>query len=463
MGDQHETVRKIDRYVQSLCHLGMDLAKETELEQGCEPGSCFEFLAPHVCTNHLASNYYEQKIKFCSSNKLIHVDSTNASDFQLRKRIRHFVASKADLVFKLKGKEKLRSGIDYNAEGSNEAYSLFATQTPPLEFGMKISHCVRRAQIFQILKVGDIIAGNVVGKRPFGVFVRIMSLIHGRNLDFNDIDIQALCHKSELASDHKSREHFDPIDDFEVNDIVRGVICSVSVEEERIAISFRSSKLPSEYRNIELGIVEDTEEQNCGAQSFDENREYNDYLENDSGFANPTNVQTLIDVLGINTKPVNSLLRSCQQWSFDNQGDAASLRKQQSIKWSMDTTAVGVENFKSGSHEKAIKCFNHALQIYQDNAEALVARGALYANQNKLENAIKDFRQALKVHPKHHNACKYLRETLFEKAVRLKKIGNFREAIEIFKEVINLDPGNTESQDHVQELQAVMAKQAFAA
>jgi hypothetical protein len=35
-----------------------------------------------------------------------------------------------------------------------------------------------------------------------------------------------------------------------------------------------------------------------------------------------------------------------------------------------------------------------------------------------LEYAIKDFKQALKLQPKHHNASKYLKETLFEKGLR---------------------------------------------
>ena len=42
------------------------------------------------------------------------------------------------------------------------------------------------------MEVGDIIVGNVVAKRPFGVFVKIVSLMHGRNLDFNEIDIQVI-------------------------------------------------------------------------------------------------------------------------------------------------------------------------------------------------------------------------------------------------------------------------------
>lgn len=42
----------------------------------------------------------------------------------------------------------------------------------------------------QLLNVGNIIVGKVVGKRPFGVFVKILSLVHGRNIDFSNVDIQ---------------------------------------------------------------------------------------------------------------------------------------------------------------------------------------------------------------------------------------------------------------------------------
>lgn len=40
-------------------------------------------------------------------------------------------------------------------------------------------------------------------------------------------------------------------------------------------------------------------------------------------------------------------------------------------------TAKGVEYFKTGNHEAAMKYFEHALQIDGQNVEALVARGAL--------------------------------------------------------------------------------------
>lgn len=41
------------------------------------------------------------------------------------------------------------------------------------------------------------------------------------------------------------------------------------------------------------------------------------------------------------------------------------------------STAKGVEHFKAGNYETAMKYFKHALQIDGENVEALVARGAL--------------------------------------------------------------------------------------
>ena len=40
-------------------------------------------------------------------------------------------------------------------------------------------------------------------------------------------------------------------------------------------------------------------------------------------------------------------------------------------------TAKGVEHFKAGKFDAALKYFEHALQIDGENVEALVARGAL--------------------------------------------------------------------------------------
>ena len=41
------------------------------------------------------------------------------------------------------------------------------------------------------------------------------------------------------------------------------------------------------------------------------------------------------------------------------------------------SVAVGVKHFKAGENSKAMKYFDHALEIDDSNVEGLVARGAL--------------------------------------------------------------------------------------
>lgn len=41
------------------------------------------------------------------------------------------------------------------------------------------------------------------------------------------------------------------------------------------------------------------------------------------------------------------------------------------------SVATGVKHFKAGEHGKAMKYFDHALDIDSENVEGLVARGAL--------------------------------------------------------------------------------------
>ena len=42
----------------------------------------------------------------------------------------------------------------------------------------------------QVLKVGSIVLGEVVSKRPFGIFVKLTELEFGKNRDLSGLDIQ---------------------------------------------------------------------------------------------------------------------------------------------------------------------------------------------------------------------------------------------------------------------------------
>ncbi|XP_015748849.1 PREDICTED: tetratricopeptide repeat protein 14-like [Acropora digitifera] len=289
------------------------------------------------------------------------------------KKIKQFIASKADLLFSMEGKRKLQKGVNYGRHPNQEVLDLYA-DTPPLETLLELPLHVRRTQLFKCLKEGDIIIGKVSCKRPFGIIVTLTMLEYGCNRDFTDLDIQALCKSSEL---HSSPEYKDQTDAFVIGDVLRAVVIDVNVEENRILISLRHSRLPKAHEHLHLGIIEEPDTVLVRLQSNPEGLTYDEHLSKHKGFNNPRNIETLTELLGIDTSAPCSLLR-CFQRNDCPEGDYAEpLRKQQSAKWSMETTAKGVEHFKAGNFDAALKYFEHALQIDGENVEALVARGAL--------------------------------------------------------------------------------------
>ncbi len=52
--------------------------------------------------------------------------------------------------------------------------------------------------------------------------------------------------------------------------------------------------------------------------------------------------------------------------------------------------------------------FFQALEVDANNTDALVARGAAYANLKRFEEAAADFERALQIKPSHENARQYL-------------------------------------------------------
>lgn len=55
--------------------------------------------------------------------------------------------------------------------------------------------------------------------------------------------------------------------------------------------------------------------------------------------------------------------------------------------------------WKEKDLKNALRCFNHAIELNQDNPEAFNARGLIYAAQNDTQLALKDFKRALQLHP----------------------------------------------------------------
>ncbi|CAF4698099.1 unnamed protein product, partial [Rotaria socialis] len=67
---------------------------------------------------------------------------------------------------------------------------------------------------------------------------------------------------------------------------------------------------------------------------------------------------------------------------------------------------------KENDSNSAVLHFNKALSTDPKCVDALVARGALSANQGHYKRAMQDFEDALKIDHKHTNALKYLHDVL---------------------------------------------------
>ncbi|TPX33032.1 hypothetical protein SmJEL517_g04022 [Synchytrium microbalum] len=88
-----------------------------------------------------------------------------------------------------------------------------------------------------------------------------------------------------------------------------------------------------------------------------------------------------------------------------------SLRGIQNRQWAQETVKMGVNFARESDYKNAMKAYDRALEIDSECTEALVARGAGFANQNEFARAITDFESALRLNPSDGNAHKYLNAT----------------------------------------------------
>ncbi|EKX31053.1 hypothetical protein GUITHDRAFT_46611, partial [Guillardia theta CCMP2712] len=89
----------------------------------------------------------------------------------------------------------------------------------------------------------------------------------------------------------------------------------------------------------------------------------------------------------------------------------SELRKKQNVSWANESVRKGIHHAADRNYVMAIKCYQNALELDSENADAYVALGAAYANTSKSHEAIEAFSKALEIQPDHSNAIKYLNAT----------------------------------------------------
>ncbi|KAL8272374.1 hypothetical protein Esti_003664 [Eimeria stiedai] len=83
------------------------------------------------------------------------------------------------------------------------------------------------------------------------------------------------------------------------------------------------------------------------------------------------------------------------------------LAQQQGADWAKRRLKAGVACARRKQLNQALQLYNSALQLRPDYADALVARGAAYANKLDYQKAVADLDAALALEPNNKNAAKY--------------------------------------------------------
>jgi len=366
-----------------------------------------------------------------------------SEDYQ--KRLCEFIARKSDMLFRPKS-EKEKSDELKVKDSIDDAYAIM----PPIEVFMGIIKPVRLKHFYESLHKDDCLTGSVCKILENGLLIRLIcvDLFQARNIQ--DLDVMAYCPAKELPK-------LVALDSFEERDVVRGIVMSVDIEAERIILSMNSKSIPDEVTYPRIGLITDVEfpvHQKRISQISD--MTYDEMLHSVLGFNNDGNVEALVNKLNIPDSA--SYLRCHARLKIPEKEYAEGLKKWQSQKLAHQSVAQGVEYFKQGREMEAMQHFSRALQIDAENVEALVARGALYANKESFKRAIQDFENALVANPKHNNARNYLVETLLSFGKSCEDEGDPEEACVHYQQAMTVDPSNREAQDLLTGCQRILKK-----
>ena len=93
----------------------------------------------------------------------------------------------------------------------------------------------------------------------------------------------------------------------------------------------------------------------------------------------------------------------------------------------------GNQHFAAGEFDLAIECYNKAIALDPEDAEAFYNRGLAYDKKGEFDLAIQDFDQAIALNPEDAKA-------FYNRGVAYNKKGEFDRAIEDFNQAIALNP-----------------------
>ncbi|XP_056460234.1 tetratricopeptide repeat protein 14 isoform X1 [Gadus chalcogrammus] len=357
--------------------------------------------------------------------------------------VEQFIARKADILFCPTWRTAVPREDELEDEEATEPYAIM----PPAELFMEVPFEERRAMLYRDLERGDAVVGRINNIREYGFFLTLLCAAGGLRRDIEDLELSALCHIKEIPS---TGSHDDPLSYYQIGDLIRGGVKDLDRYQEKITVSLLPASLCPRLAHIKLGVVAREElpkHYSRGLRVANDTREtYERILRGCHGYHNPSVVEYLLGRAGVSDDRPPSLMRGLQSKHFHEEDFATVIRKKQSASWALKCVRSGVDHFKHGRHVEAMNEYNKALEIDTNNVEALVARGALYANKGGMMKAISDFELGLKTCPDHRNAKKYLCQTLVERGKQLQEQEKFVTAEGLYRRALSLDDSYPEAQ-----------------
>ena len=340
------------------------------------------------------------------------------------------------------------SRIRHNAKSSgdllpwsqNENIKDFYGVTAPLECFMKISKEELYSQFWDLVEEGDTVIGRIISKTCDGLNVAIICFDADKSFCAENLKITAFCQKSSMPL---VNNHDDPLSRYKDGDLVRGDVLLVDRKKHDISISF--SKRHKKF-DLEYGQITD-EDLPVSYKRTLSNESYDRMLSMTTGFYNPNVIVYLSKRLISN--PKKSFVTELDNLHYGEKDCASGLRKCQSSRIAKRCVKMGIDFFHNGQTIEALQELNRALDLDPSNIDALVARGAIFANKSASLKAIADFEFAIKLDPKNKNAKKYLIEVLLNRAKSIQEDLNDLEKIieveKLYSKVLAMDPACQEA------------------
>ncbi|XP_072245090.1 tetratricopeptide repeat protein 14 [Leuresthes tenuis] len=372
--------------------------------------------------------------------------------------VEQFIARKADILFCPAWKTATPQEHKHEEEEEEEAAEPYAIM-PPVELFMELSYEERRTMIYRDLERGDIVVGRINNIREYGFFLTLLCMAGDLKRDIEDLELSALCHIREIPS---TGNHDDPLSYYQIGDFIKAGVKDIDRYQEKITVSLHQASLSPSLEHIKLGVITREELPVHYSRSVtaaaDSNETYECILKSCHGYQNPSVVDYLLEKVGISDVHPPSMMRGLQSKLFQEEDFASALRKKQSASWALKCVRAGVDHFKHGRHVEAMNEYNKALEIDTNNVEALVARGALYANKGSIMKAISDFELALENCPDHRNAKKYLCQTLVERGKQLEEQEKLVTAEGLYRRALTLDGSNPEAKESLHNITETIQK-----